>query len=167
VNGWLKVKLKKLLAIEVTSAMIGLVVVLGVIGVLPFLASSSDTHIGVFNERVFSTGILTLSSGETSNAQFNYSSYDPPIVVIELDFKECQESGKLSLYANNRMIATLNITPESSHVILDTVSFSGSDWVEPRTVDSFTFGNQVTFSSPPQSGYAGTLSYQISIRGSR
>jgi hypothetical protein len=33
--------------------------------------------------------------------------------------------------------------------------------------DSFTYGNEITFVSEPVDGYDGTITYQISIRGSR
>jgi hypothetical protein len=44
---------------------------------------------------------------------------------------------------------------------------SGLEWVQPKSIESFVFGNEITFSSVPVVGYEGSFSYEVNIRGSR
>jgi hypothetical protein len=161
-------KLKKLFAIEIASAAIILVVVLGVVEVAPYLASASQNNqIGMYNQRKFAEGAVTLTKGQIASAQFNYSTYDPAILIVDLAFQSWQTPGRLSLYCNGRLIATIHATPANPTVRFTTISVSGWDWVKPPSINSFTYGNEVTFNSDPQNGYEGDFTYQISIRGSR
>jgi hypothetical protein len=161
-------KLKNLLVVEGTTAIAILVVVLVLVQFSPFLASTTeDSHINVYDEKVFATGNLTLAIGQTASAQFNYSTYDPAILVTNLVFRDWQTPGDLSVYCNGRLIATIHATPTNPTIQLTTISVSGWDWVKPPSLNAFTYGNEVTFASEPANGYAGTFSYQIDIRGSR
>jgi hypothetical protein len=161
-------KLKKLLAIEIASAIIVLAVVLVVVEVTPYLSSSqANAQIGTFNEKVFAKGTLTLALGQSASAQFNYSTYDPAILVVDLTFQDWQVPGNLSMYCNGRLISTIYATPDNPTVRLTTISVSGWEWVKSPSIDSFTYGNEVTFVSDPADGFEGTFNYQIDIRGSR
>jgi hypothetical protein len=161
-------KLKKLFAVEIAIAAVILVAILLVVEVTPYLASANQNNqIGMYNQREFAKGSVTLSRGQTVSAQFNYSTYDPAILVVDLTFQSWQNSGRLSLYCNGIIIATIRATPNNPTVRFSTISVSGWDWVKPPSVNSFTYGNEVTFSSDSENGYEGDFTYQISIRGSR
>jgi hypothetical protein len=161
-------KLKKLFAIEISVFVAVLVVVLFFVEVTPYLASSKpDSQIGMYNEKMFAKGTAILSIGQTASAQFNYSTYDPAILVVDLAFQDWQTPGHLSIYCNGRLIATILATSNNPTVHLTTISVSGWDWVKPPSINSFTYGNEVTFVSETETGYEGTFSYQIDIRGSR
>jgi hypothetical protein len=161
-------KLKKLLFVEIATVAIVLVAILFFVEVSPYLASSKpNSQIGLYNQKEFARDNVTLAVGQTAGAQFNYSSYDPAILVIDLAFQNWQTPGYLSLYCNGRIIATIYASSSNPTVRFTTISVSGWDWVKPPSLNSFTYGNEVTFSSDPQNGYEGTFDYQISIRGSR
>jgi hypothetical protein len=161
-------KLKSLFAIEIASAIIVVVVVLFVVEVNPYLLSSkSSSQIGVYNEKVYAKGNATLDLGQIVSAQFNYSTYDPAILVVDLTFQNWEVPGDLSVYCNGLLVATIHATPDNPTARLNMISVSGWDWVKPPTIDAYTYGNEVSFESDPQTGYQGTFSYQIDIRGSR
>jgi hypothetical protein len=161
-------KLKKLITIEIASVVAILLVIMVFVEVTPYLASSKpNSQIGVYNEKVFAKDNVTLALGQMASAQFNYSTYDPAILVVDLVFQNWQAQGALSVYCNGRLVATINATPDNPTVRLTSISVSGWDWVKPPSVNSFTYGNEVTFVSEPGNGYEGTFSYQIDIRGSR
>jgi hypothetical protein len=158
---------KKVFAIEITSIAIIIALVLVFVEVTPFLVSSQQESIGVYNEKEFAHGTLTLVQGQSASAQFNYSTYDPAILVIDLLFQDWQVQGFLSLYCNGRLIVTIHATPNNPIVHFTTISVSGWDWVKPPSLNTATYGNEVTFDSDPTNGYSGSFSYKIDIRGSR
>jgi hypothetical protein len=161
-------KLKGIFAVELISIVIIVVLVLIFVEVTPYLASANqNSSIGVYNQKLFVQGTARVSSSEIASAQFNYSTYDPAILVIDLTFKTWENPGPLSLLCNGRTIATILATPASPRAHFTTISVSGWDWVKPPSIDAYTYGNEVTFVPEPSGGYEGTFSYQISIRGSR
>jgi hypothetical protein len=160
-------KIKNLLMVEVTSIIVILSLVVVFVELTPNLVSSSSPSIGVYNQRVFSKGTLTLESGAMQSAQFNYSTFDPAILVIDLTFQNWQKPGNLTILCNGRNVATFLATPNNPTIHLTTFSVSGWDWVKPPTINSFVYGNEITFRSAAQNGYEGTFSYSIDIRGSR
>jgi hypothetical protein len=161
-------KLKKLIALEIVSAVIILMVILIIVEVTPYLASTNpNDQIGMYNQKEFAKGTVRITKGQIASAQFNYSTYDPAILIVDLAFKNWQTIGHVSLYCNGKLIATINASPDNPKVHFTAISVSGLDWVKPPSVNSFTYGNEVTFVSDPESGYEGDFNYQISIRGSR
>jgi hypothetical protein len=161
-------KLKKLIAVEIASAVIILVVILIMVEVTPYLASANQNNqIGMYNQKEFAKGEVTITKGQITGAQFNYSTYDPAILIVDLKFQSWQTPGHLSLYCNGIIIATINASPDNPNVRFSTISVSGWDWVKPPSINSYTYGNEITFISDPDSGYEGDFGYQISIRGSR
>ena len=162
-------ELKKVIMIEIIVVVIVLVGVLAFVGIIPYLASSQqNSAIGVYNERVFDECNLTLSRGESIPSEvFNYTTFDPAILVLDLDFQTWDANGNLTISVNGIGLATISPTPQNSHVSLNAVSFSGKDLVKPYSAKSILTNNQVDFSSITGEGYAGTFSYRISIRGSR
>jgi hypothetical protein len=161
-------KLKGLFAFEIAAVTIAIAVIMLFVEVTPYLASSKpSSQIGVYNQKEFAKGDVTLSIGQTTSAQFNYSTYDPAILVVDLTFQDWRIPGYLSFYCNGRLITTINATPDNPQVRLNVISVSGWDWVKPPSLNSFTYGNEVTFVSEPENGFEGTFSYQIDIRGSR
>lgn len=160
--------LKKIITIEVAVIVVVIALVLIVVEGIPyFVSSSADSSIGIYNQKEFARGTAVLGLGQTSSAQFNYSTYDPAILVIDLTFENWQTSGRLSILCNGRNIATILASPDNPTVRLTTISTSGWDWVKPPSINSFTYGNEVTFVSEPNNGYQGSFKYQIDIRGSR
>jgi hypothetical protein len=161
-------KLKKLFVAEIASVAIVLVVVLFSVEVIPYLASSAtDSQIGIYNQKEYAKDTVFLTLGQTATAQFNYSTYDPAILVVDLAFQSWEIPGYMTLYCNGRIIATFLASPNNPTVRFTTISVSGWDWVKPPSNNALTYGNEVTFVSESESGYEGTFSYDIGIRGSR
>jgi hypothetical protein len=161
-------KLKKLFLVEIVTVVVILVFIMLFVEVTPYLASSKpNSQIGVYNQKEFASDLVTLAIGESAYARFNYSTYDPAILVIDLSFQNWQTPGYLTLYCNGRIIATVYASSSNPTMHFTTISVSGWDWVQPPSLNSFTYGNEVTFTSEPQNGYEGTFSCVISIRGSR
>ncbi len=168
-------KLKKLFAVEIVAFVIILVLIMIFIEFTPYLASASQNNsIGVYNEKVFASGNLTLAVGESAGAQFNYSTFDPAILVVDLTFQNWQTPGYLSVYCNGLLVSTVLATPQTPQVELNILSLSGLDIVKPRSAisyyqlnDVYTYGNEITFRPQIQNGYEGTFAYKIMIRGTR
>ncbi len=165
--------LKQAFVGEVAAAVVIILVVTVVVEVTPYLASSKQSgQIGVFNQREFARDTVTLTAGQRASSQFNYTTYDPAILVAGLHFENWEKPGYLSMYCNGVLIVSFNATPNNPDVQLTTVTFSGYDLVKtppPNLGVSllFAYGNEVSFLSSEDNGYSGTFSYQISIRGSR
>ncbi len=146
-----------------------LVAVIVFVGLTPYLSSSQKNRaVGVYNERVFDEGNLTLIRGKTvQSALFNYTTFDPAILVLDLNFQTWQSQGNLTISVNDQVLANIKPSPENPQITLNAVSFSGEDLVKPHEVYSRFFSNEISFSSKANEGYSGTFSYKISIRGSR
>jgi hypothetical protein len=161
-------KLKKLFAVEIAAVAIILVVIFIVVEVTPYLASANqNSQISIYTQKEFANGAATLVKGESASVRFNYTTYDPAILIVDLAFQSWQTPGNLSLYCNGRIIATIQATPDNPKTRLSTISVSGFDIVKSPAPNSFTYGNELTFVSDLQYGYEGDFNYQISIRGSR
>ncbi len=166
-------KLKRMVTVELVSAVAIVVVVLLVVQTTPYLASSKpSSQIGVFNQKEYVQNTVSILAGQKTSCRFNYSSFDPAILVIDLDFQNWQTSGNLALYCNGIHIVTIEATQRNPEVQLTTITVSGFDLVKPHyqlsaLFSTYTYGNEISFSSPLTSGYEGTFSYKISIRGSR
>ncbi len=158
---------KRVFVVEIAVIAIILIAVLVFVEVTPYLASSRQESIGVYDEKEFVAGIVTLAQGETASARFNYSTYDPAILVIDLGFRDWQAQGLLSLYCNGRLITTIHATSSNPSVHFTTISVSGWDWVKPPSLNTATYGNEVTFASDELNGYSGSFTYKIDVRGSR
>jgi hypothetical protein len=165
--------LKRLIVVEVGAVIIALVLIVVFVGITPYLSSSGQNgQIGVYNQRVYTQKTATVQSGQIASSRFNYTTFDPAILVVELRFLDWQKSGKLSMYCNGILIDTFDATPSNPYLKSTTVTFSGFDLVKPPAsrlgmTYQFEYGNEVTFLSPIENGYEGTFNYQISIRGSR
>ncbi len=159
--------------IEIAIVIIVIVFVMVFVEITPYLAASSQTgQIGVFNQREYAKETVTLSPGQRASSKFNYTTYDPAILVVDLTFQDWQKAGTLSLYCNGIHIVSFEATPNNPYVELTTVTFSGYDLVKPPPPKlaisfAFAYGNEVSFVSPEGNGYQGTFTYQINIRGSR
>ena len=165
--------LKKAFIVEIAAAVVVIVLVTVLVEVTPYLASSTQSdQIGVFNQREYAQETVTLQAGQRASSQFNYTSYDPAILVVDLKFQDWQTPGYLSLYCNGILIVSFDATPRNPDVQLTTVTFSGYDLVKPPPPKLgislvFAYGNEIALLSPERNGYEGTFSYKISIRGSR
>ena len=165
--------LKKLMIFEIIGVIIAFLVITIFVGVTPYLASSGQTgQIGVYNQREFVQKTVALKAGQLESSRFNYTTYDPAILVIELTFKEWQKPGYLSIYCNGILIDTFNATSNTPYIKSTTVTFSGLDLVKPPESRlgmsfQFSYGNEISFISQVENGFEGTFNYKISIRGSR
>jgi hypothetical protein len=159
-------KLKKLIVIEISILVVVLFLILAFVEIAPYLgASKQKDTIGLYSEREFARGRTTLAVGETIAVNFTYPSYDPAILTLDITFLFGKSPGYLTLRCNHRIFASIFVTQENTNLSFVGVSFSGRDWVEPP---SSMFGlNEIAFESDSNNGYAGTLSYKISSRGSR
>jgi len=166
-------KLKKIITLEIASVAVVLVVVLAFVEITPYLVSSNQNNqIGVFDQREFAKNTVSLLAGQKASCRFNYSSFDPAILVVDLAFQSWQTPGYLSLYCNGILIVTIEATQRNSDVQLTSITVSGYDLVKPhyqlsQVFSTYTYGNEISFVSSVEKGYEGTFSYKISIRGSR
>ncbi len=165
--------LKRTFVVEIAVIVAVLIAVAVFVEVSPFLIAPNQTgSIGVFNQRRYAQETVTMRPGQKVSFQFNYTSYDPAILVVNLKFQNWQPPGSLSLYCNGILIVSFQATPSNPDVELTTVTFSGYDLVRPPPPKTgisllFAYGDEISFLSPENNGYAGTFSYEISIRGSR
>jgi hypothetical protein len=163
------VKLKKLIIAEIVLVAVILIVALIIIEGIPYLEGSQQTSsVSMYQEREYDKGNVTLARGEKARIRFNYTTYDPSILFIELSFQSWQSPGNLTLFCNGKRFASFVATPEKPTVSLSVISVSGQDWLRTYSSTAFnsTLDNEITFSSEPPSGYAGTLNYRIAVRGS-
>jgi len=167
------VNLKKLMFVEIAVVVIATVSIAVFVGMTPYLYSSSQNgQIGVFNQREYVKETATIQQGQRLSSRFNYTTYDPAILVVDLKFQDWKKPGSLSMYCNGILITTFDATPNDPNIESTTVTFSGFDLVKPPPPklgmsSQFTYGNELSFLSPTENGYEGTFNYQISIRGSR
>ena len=162
-------KLKKLIITEIALVAVILVVALIVIEGIPYLEGSQQTSsVSMYQEREYDKGNFTLARGENARTRFNYSTYDPSILVIDLSFQSWQSPGNLTLLCNGKQFASFVATPEKPTISLSVISVSGQDWLRTysSTASNSTLDNEITFSSEPLNGYAGTFNYRIAVRGS-
>lgn len=162
-------KLRRLLVIEIGATIAVLLAVLIAVEISPYLiATNPSNSIGMFNEKEFASNTISIARGQSARFQFNYSSFDPVIMVMDLSFMSFEVPGDLSIICNGKNVTTLNVTPEEPDVRLNLFSVSGLDWLEVTTqVSQLMFGNEITLVSSQRTGYEGTFSYKVNIRGSR
>ncbi len=143
-----------------------LVMLVALVNLTSYLGASNSNHeVGLYVEKEYALGSLTIVPGERKYIWFNYSSYEPTILLLELSFKSWKTSGYLDVRCNNNPVRTIFATPENPNISLVVVSTSGSEWIEPQ---SSMFGlNEVIFESALENGFEGLLSYQIRLRGAR
>jgi hypothetical protein len=168
------VKIAKLLIVELLVIIVIIAIVAFAIQGLPsFSASGQGSKINMYQEKEYSQGAVTMKNGDTASTRFNYTTYDPAILVVDLTFHQWQTPGNIELYCNGRAFANVLATPDKPKILLNVISVSGADWVQPSsaswpTIGSFfAYGNEITFVSAAEHGFAGTFDYKISIRGSR
>ena len=163
-------KLKKLIIAEITLVVIILFAVLIIIEGIPYLEASQQTSsVSMYQEKEYDKGSVTLAKGDTARTYFNYSTYSPAILVLEISFESWQSPGNLTFYCNYESFGSIVATPEKPSISLTLISLSGADWVQTSSLtvrSPFDYGNEITFSSELPNGYAGTFNYRISIRGS-
>ena len=166
-------ELKRLVIFEIVLVVVILTVVLIFVGVTPYLVPSKEADkIGVFNQKEYTQNTVTLLAGQRTSCRFNYSTFDPAILVIDLTFQSWKTPGNLALYCNGILVVTIVATPRNPNVQLTTITVSGYDLVRPQyqlssLFSTYTYGNEITFASAIDNGYEGIFSYTVSIRGSR
>ena len=165
-------KLKKLIIAEIVLVTVILVVALIVIEGIPYLEGSQQTSsVNMYQEKEYDKGSITLAKGQTAQTGFNYSTYAPAILVLEISFETWESPGNLTFYCNYESFGSIIATPDKPTISLTMMSLSGVDWVKTtspivRPSVPSEYGNEITFSSEAPNGYAGTFNYRISIRGS-
>jgi hypothetical protein len=160
--------LRKLLIVEIVMVVVGVIAVLILVEVSPYLISATpNSQINVYSQKEFANTTLTLERGDSGSVRFNYTTYDPAILILDLEFEKWTSVGDLSVFINGDPITTINAPPGNTQLDLTVLSFSGRDWVKSPSINTYTYGNEITFISDLTRGYAGTLNCKISIRGSR
>jgi hypothetical protein len=167
------VKLKRLIIAEIVLVAVILIAAMVVIEGIPYLeASQQNSSVSMYQEKEYDKGSVTLARGENATTRFNYSTYDPSILVVELSFQSWQSAGNLTLLCNGKQFASFVAESEKPTVSMSVMSVSGQDWLRtyssttPFTVSNSTLDNEITFSSEPLIGFAGTFNYRIAVRGS-
>jgi hypothetical protein len=162
------VKLQRLFIIEIAVIIVAVVAILIFVQVSPFLASSKpDSSVDVFDQKEFASGNATLTTGQRVGASFNYSTYDPAILVLDLAFQSWQQPGNLSIYCNTKRLTTIYASQEKPQVTFNIISLSGLDWVDAPTLPGKGAVNRISFASEVENGYEGSFSYELYVRGSR
>jgi hypothetical protein len=154
-------KIKKLFIYEIIAIAVLLSVATFAIVLNPLLESQKTNQaIGLFNQVAYPEQETTIQRGLDAYADFNYSSYEPAILRIDLSCQESQTNGYLTVYCNGRFVAYAYLSPESPVSIVG-VSIAGVDLAKPNDY------NNIQFTSESQDGFEGTFFYQIKLRGSR
>jgi hypothetical protein len=168
------VKLGKIFLVEIIFIVIVLLVVLVALEGVPTLGSTGqNSSISMYQEKTFKDGKITLAQGQTQSTRFNYTSFDPAIMQIDLNFHTIQSSGNMTIYCNGRAFTSITPTSQKPQITLTVFSLSGTDLVQTLTTSNlylgsiFLYGNEIMFTSSSINGFEGTFSYTISIRGSR
>ena len=146
-----------------------LMVIVVAIEVNPTLSGSSQTApIGAFNGKIYSTDTVAIGRGQSFSAAFDYQSYEPAILVIDVQCSDIQNAGVLSIICNGRYVGSIQVSPDKPTGALSAISVCGSEWVKPPSAYStVAFTNQVIVSSDYDTGFEGTVKYQISLKGSQ
>jgi hypothetical protein len=160
------VKLKRLFAIEIALIIGILACALAFLLLTPNLGSSQlYGSMDAFTQRSDPIHYISIIKDQPGIVRFNYTSYDPSIIVLDLYVDSIDHPGDFDVFCNYKHVAKVSMTPETEKVTLNLVSFSGLDWVEPMTS---MFGlNDLVFESSDPNGFIGTIAYQITFRGSR
>src|SRR5512136_1133798 len=126
-------QLKRLVTLEIILVVIVLMAVLFFVGVTPYLTSSKESDkIGVFNQKEYVQNTVSLVAGQKASCRFNYSTFDPAILVIDLAFQSWTIPGQLAVYCNGILVVTIVAVPVNPNVQLTTVTVSGYDLVRPQ-----------------------------------
>jgi hypothetical protein len=161
-------KLRKLFVTELAIVIVVLTVIIVVVEVNPALAGASQSApIGAFNSKIYASDAVTVLKGDTASASFDYSSFEPAILVVNLHFSDVQSAGSLTVVCNDRYVGTINVSPSNPDASISAVSVSGSEWIKPPSAYSNSFSNQIVFVSDSDVGCVGTFGYQIILKGSR
>ena len=161
-------KLKRLFVVEIISIVILVVVLMIFVEGSPFLAASKpNSSVEIYDQKEFAKGTVTLTKGQRIIVPFNYSTYDPAILVFEMQFQSWELPGNLSLYCNTKRLITVFASPKEPQISLKAVSLSGLDWVDSPTIVYPSAINRIILVSEAENGYVGTFSYELYIRGSR
>jgi hypothetical protein len=161
-----RVKLKGVFILEI-AIIIGLLVgAITFLLLMPELGSTQQYEsLDSYTQKTNPIHYITIIKDQPGLVRFNYTSYDPSIIVLDLYFDSIEKPGDFDIFCNYKHVTTVTVTPESKNTTINLVSFSGLDWVEPLTS---MFGlNDLVFESSDSNGFLGTISYQISFRGSR
>ena len=143
--------LKKLIVFEVVAVIVAIVLVTVFVGITPYLASSGQNgQIGVFNQRKYAQETVTLNQGQKTSSKFNYTTYDPAILVVNLAFQDWIKPGNLSMYCNGMFVKSFDATPSNPKIESTTITFSGFDIVKPPPSKlsmsfQFSYGNEISF----------------------
>ncbi len=154
-------KMQRLLVIEVVSLVSLGILAISFVNVNPILDVNNGAPLGLFSERKYSEATITLARGGEAVSLFRYNSYEPAILVLNIDYLSVEKSGYLEIYCNGKTAGKLLVAAGSGPAQLTLVTTAGVDWVKANSQ------NSVFFKSPLADGFEGQFSYEISLRGSR
>jgi hypothetical protein len=82
--------------VEVAVVALVLIIVMIFVELTPYLVSSADESIGVYQGKEFRKGTATIAKGQSVRVEyFNYSTFDPAILVVNIEFQTWQSTGTL------------------------------------------------------------------------
>ena len=96
--------LKKLFVVEIAVVLLLLYLSQFLLELLPYFQFGANGQIGVFNQREYAQETVTLQQGQRASSRFNYTTYDPAILVVDLKFQDWQKPGYFSMYCNGILI---------------------------------------------------------------
>ncbi len=154
--------LKRLLVLEALSVILVVFVSIYIVGLNPTLESSQrDIFLGLFKEVDYGQNTIALRRGYTGRGSFFYQSYEPVILRLEIVSSVPTTAGYVEVYCNARFVANILFASPNGRASLSVVSCAGVDWVIPLQ------SNVISFVSGYTNGYEGTITYRISLRGTR
>ena len=157
-------KLKRLIVAESLVLLVILVAVVFSFQLIPGLQPQQN-QIGMYKQISYNENSLTIARDQWITKTFNYTNFDPAIILLQVDLKECREIGYLNIYCNYRKIVSLYLMPQNGSATFCLFSCSGFDWIEP--LSDMSGLNDLLFESPIIGGFEGSFTYQLSFRGSR
>jgi hypothetical protein len=161
-------KLSKLFLGEVAIVLVVLIVIVVFVEGNSSLATSTQSApIGAYNQKTYAQDIITIAKGEAYSSVFDYSSYEPAILKIDLTVTGTVSAGYLDLTCNGRYVGSVYVSADTHHALISAISITGAEWVKPPSAYSNAFSNEVAFASNAEDGFEGTFSFQINLKGSR
>jgi len=157
-------KLGKLFFAELAIVIVALIVAVVVVEVSPNLSKRSTT-IGAYNAKAYATDTIAILKGEAFSTSFDYSGYEPAILVIDVTASDVQSQGYLSFVCNGRFLSSVYVSSDNQRASISAITLAGAEWVKSPSAYTEAYSNQIDFLSDSDTGFEGTFDYQIDLKG--
>jgi hypothetical protein len=131
-----------------------------------FRPSAQQARLGSVPKE-FSSGNITLSMGQAAVSTFDYSSYEPAILRVVVEYSTVQASGPVSVYLNGRYLGLLGAAEPGKSVGLTAITFAGVELVETPDYGATSAPNALAFVSDEPYGFEGEFTFHIYLIGSQ